>query len=87
MKGLSIEGIPQKDLERSMDKIEQVTQWAKLENIDRWALRAALLKALYEDAEEYFASAKGNYREMAAFDNGVATALESMKNAEEKKTS
>ncbi|MGI0090191.1 MAG: hypothetical protein ACREBS_00635 [Nitrososphaerales archaeon] len=84
MKNLNIEGIAQKDLDQSMNKIDEFQQWARLEKVDRWAFRAALLKALYDDAEEYFASTNGNYRELAAFDNGVATALESLKSGGKK---
>jgi hypothetical protein len=80
MPRLRIEGIPQKDLDRSVEKIEEIQKWAAQEKLDRWAFRAALLKALYEDAEEYFMKTKSTYREMAAFDNGVATTLDSLKN-------
>ena len=79
MQGLRVEGIPQKDLDRCMERIEEIQKWATQEKIDRWAFRAALLKALYEDAEEYFQKTNSSYREMAAFDNGVATTLDSLK--------
>ena len=75
---LSIEGIPKRDLDLSLEKIEELRQWALREKIDRWAFRAALLKALNEDANEYFELAKGTFREIAAFDNGVAVTLESL---------
>ncbi len=76
---LRIEGIPQKDLDRCVEKIEEIQSWAKKEQLDRWAFRAALLKALHEGAEDYFKETNSNFREMAAFDNGVATALDSLK--------
>ncbi|MHB2037562.1 MAG: hypothetical protein ACYCPW_12610 [Nitrososphaerales archaeon] len=79
MQGLKIEGIPQKDLDRCIEKIEQFQKWAAQEKLDRWAFRAALLTALYEDSEEYFEKTNSTYREMAAFDNGVATTLDSLK--------
>jgi hypothetical protein len=81
---LEIEGVPQKDLDSSVDRVEQLVDWAKKEKIDPWALRAALLTALYDNAEEYFVTTKGTYREIAAFDNGVATALDSLKKVKEK---
>jgi hypothetical protein len=74
-----IEGVPEKDLNLCLKKTEEITEWAKKEKIDPWAFRAALLKALYENAEDYFAAKKGTFREIAAFDNGVATALEALK--------
>ncbi len=79
MEDLNIEGIPQKDLDLCIDKIEEVRKWAKREGVDRWAFRAGLLKSLYEDAEDYFIKSGSTYREIAAFDNGVATRLESLK--------
>ena len=79
MQGLKIEGIPQNDLDRCVERIEQFQKWASQEKLDRWAFRAALLKALHEDAEEYFGKTNSTYREMAAFDNGVATTLDSLK--------
>jgi hypothetical protein len=75
----AVEGIRQDELDMCVEKIEAIQRWATRENLDRWALRAALLKALDEDAEQYFLSTNGNYREIAAFDNGVAIALESSK--------
>ena len=77
---LSIEGIPQNDLDKILDRMQELKQWVSKENIDRWAFRAALLKALNEDANEYFESKVGTFREIAAFDNGVAVAIESFKN-------
>ncbi len=79
MKRLSVEGILQKDLDLCVDTIAAIQDWAKKEKVDRWAFRAALLKALFEDAENYFEETKGNYREIAAFDNGVANTLDSLK--------
>jgi hypothetical protein len=76
---LSIEGIPQKDLDRCVEKVEEIQSWAKHEKLDRWAFRAALLKALSNDADEYFEKTNSTYREIAAFDNGVATVLDSSK--------
>lgn len=80
MAGLRIEGIPQKDLERCIAKIEEIRLWAGQEKLDRWAFRAALLKAIHEDSEEYFGKTNSTFREIAAFDNGVATALDSQEN-------
>jgi hypothetical protein len=77
LKELDIEGVPQKDLDSAIKKILEFRDWARDENLDRWAVRAALLKALHEDAEEFFKDTKGTFREIAAFDNGVATAIES----------
>lgn len=82
MKRLSIDGIPQKDLDESLNRVEELRIWAEKENIDRWAFRAALLKALYNNADEYFERENGTYREIAAFDNGVATVMDSLKNKE-----
>ena len=81
MVGLTIEGVPQKDLDASLEKVEQLSAWAKSEKIDFWSFRAALLKALMENAEKYFQSGAGTYREIAAFDNAVATAVESTRRA------
>ena len=78
MTGLIIEGVPQKDLDASLEKVDELTRWAKSDNIDFWAFRAALLKALKGNAEEYFQSGAGTYREIAAFDNAVATAIDSI---------
>ena len=78
LKQLSIDGVPQKDLDQSVGKVKELQEWAREQNLDRWAFRAALLKVLYEDAEEFFKDKKGTFREIAAFDNGVATALESI---------
>ena len=78
MKQFSVEGVPQRDLDQTVSKVRELLEWAREENLDRWAFRAALLKALYEDAEEFFKETKGTFREIAAFDNGVATALDSM---------
>lgn len=82
---LVIEGIPQDSLDRCLDRMHELSQWAVKEKIDRWAFRAALIKALYDNADEYFASGQGTFREIAAFDNGVATALKKTKVEEEKK--
>lgn len=79
MRRLVIKGIPQADLDHSLDRIQELQQWASKERIDRWAMRAALLKALNEDANDYFEHGKGDFREIAAFDNGVAVAVESLK--------
>ena len=76
---LRIEGIPQKDIDRCVEKVEETQSWVKREKLDRWAFRAALLKALSDDAEEYFRETNSTYREIAAFDNGVATVLDSSK--------
>ncbi len=81
MHGLSIEGVAQVDLDRSVKKVQELQEWAKENNIDRWAFRASLLKGLYEDAEQFFSETKGTYRDIAAFDNGVATALDSQTKA------
>lgn len=79
MRRLSIDGIPQRDLDQSLDKMSELKQWVSKEKIDRWAFRAALLEALNGDANYYFENKKGTFREIAAFDNGVAVALESFK--------
>jgi hypothetical protein len=76
---LSIEGVPQADLDQSVKRVEELQHWARENSIDRWAFRASLLKALAEDAEQFFSETKGTFREIAAFDNGVATALDSLK--------
>lgn len=70
-----IEGVPREAFEMCVGKMDEFAQWSRTEKIDRWAYRAALLKALYESADEYFASGEITFRELAAFDNGVATAL------------
>lgn len=73
---ISIEGIPQKDLDLCLHKFQGLQEWARREKIDRWAFRACLVKALNDDAHEYFQEAKATFREIAAFDNGVAKAIE-----------
>ena len=75
MTELTVDGIEQKSLDRCVAKIDEAVQWTVSEKIDRWAFRASLLKALYDDAAKYFRSGEGTFREIAAFDNGVATAL------------
>jgi len=55
--------------------MSELESWSRKQKIDRWAFRSALLKALYDDADEYFGSGEGTFRELAAFDNGVAAAL------------
>jgi hypothetical protein len=74
----SIEGVPQEQLELCIDKMGELAKWYKEQNIDRWAFRSALLKTLYDDADEYFESGEGTFRELAAFDNGVATTLKAI---------
>lgn len=76
MDQISIEGVPQRDLDLCLRKIQDLQEWAKRENIDRWAFRAGLVKALNEDASEYFQEDNATFREIAAFDNGVAKAIE-----------
>jgi hypothetical protein len=76
---LSVEGVRQKDLDRCLEKVEEIQTWVKREKLDHWAFRAALLKALYDDAEEYFEKTGSTFREVAAFDNGVATILDALK--------
>jgi hypothetical protein len=71
----TIDGVPQDQLDSTVKKMEELIRWSKDQKIDRWAFRAALLKTLYDDADEYFESGEGTFRELAAFDNGVATAL------------
>ena len=78
MQELNIEGVPQGDLDQSIKRVEELQLWARENRIDRWAFRASLLKALNEDAERFFSETRGTFREIAAFDNGVATALESI---------
>jgi len=73
-----IEGVPNDQLELCIDKMGELQRWSKEQKIDRWAFRSALLKTLYDDADEYFESGEGTFRELAAFDNGVATALKVM---------
>jgi hypothetical protein len=77
MSELRIEGVPDADLQKSMKKISELQEWEKKEKIDFWAFRASLLVALNDSSERYFRETKGTYREIAAFDNGVAKALES----------
>ena len=79
MRTLSVDGVPQNDLDRCLRKVEDLGRWSRKEKLDRWAFRASLLKALYDDADEYFAEGGGTFREIAAFDNGVATALRALK--------
>jgi hypothetical protein len=71
----SIEGVPQDQLDVCVKKIEELVKWSSEQKIDRWAFRSALLKALYDDADSYFGSSEGTFRELAAFDNGVTNAL------------
>jgi hypothetical protein len=78
MAKLAIEGITQDDLEKCIAKLDEITVWVTKEKIDRWAYRAGLLKVLYDNADEYFASGEGTFREIAAFDNGVASALKKL---------
>ncbi len=78
MAKLAVEGVPEKDLEESISKLDEVVDWTSKEKINRWAFRAALLKTLYDNADEYFASGEGTFREIAAFDNGVASALKKL---------
>jgi len=82
MADLSLDGVPEDSLNRCIERIDELTKWAEDEQIDRWAFRASLLKALYEDADRYFASGAGTFREIAAFDNGVATAIRQEKSAD-----
>lgn len=77
---ISIEGIPQDELDLCLHKIHELQEWAKKRGVDRWAFRAALIKALNDDSKGFFEEAKGTFREIAAFDNGVANALESEEN-------
>ncbi len=79
MNNLTIGGVPQEDLEKCISKMAEVTDWSRKEKIDQWAVRAALLKSLYDNADMYFASGDGTFREIAAFDNGVASALKKSK--------
>jgi len=74
----AIEGVPQDQLELCIGKMDELARWSKKQNIDRWAFRSALLKTLYDNADEYFESGEGTFRELAAFDNGVATTLKAM---------
>jgi hypothetical protein len=78
LKDFSLEGISQEDLDIACSKVVEVTKVLREEGKDRWAVRAAFLKALYDDADEYFAQKLGTFREIAAFDNGVAVALKTM---------
>lgn len=75
MADLSLEGVPQQSLNKCVKKLDELTKWAVEEQVDRWAFRASLIKALYEDADRYFASGEGTFREIAAFDNGVAAVV------------
>jgi hypothetical protein len=77
---LNIEGVSKDNLERCIEKLNDLKDWTRKEKMERWAFRAALIKTLYDDADEYFASEEGTFREIAAFDNGVATALKRLKN-------
>jgi hypothetical protein len=74
-----LDGIPQEDLDEACSKVQEVTQMLRMEGKDRWAVRAALLKALYDDADQYFEQKLGTFREIAAYDNGVAVALKALK--------
>jgi hypothetical protein len=78
MVNLTIEGVTQEDLEKCIVKLDEITAWVTKEKLDRWAYRAGLLKVLYDNADEYFASGEGTFREIAAFDNGVASALKKL---------
>jgi hypothetical protein len=80
MAELKIEGVPGADLQKCMKKILELQGWARNEKIDFWAFRVSLLAALNESSEKYFRETKGTYREIAAFDNGVAKALEPKSN-------
>ena len=80
---LKIDGVPQKDLQASLEKLAVFQRWAIDEKIDRWAVRAALLKALHDSSEEYFQSQNGTFREIAAFDNAVGAALETNENPQD----
>jgi hypothetical protein len=84
MNNLTIEGVPQQDLEKCISKMAEVTDWSREEKVDQWALRAALLKSLYDNADLYFSSGDGTFREIAAFDNGVASALKKSKEESKK---
>jgi hypothetical protein len=75
----SIEGVSQGDLEKACSKVGVLVKELKEQQLDRWAVRASLLKALYDDADDYFSQKLGTFREIAAFDNGVATALRNLK--------
>ncbi len=78
MKKFRLEGVPESDLDRCVAKVEELERWARGEKVNRWAFRAAMLKALYSDADSYFKGKEGTFREIAAFDNGVAHALEEL---------
>ena len=73
---IRVDGISQKDLDICLQKIQEMRDWVKEEKVDRWAFRASLVKALNEDTEEYFRETNATFREIAAFDNGVAKAIE-----------
>ncbi|MDA4130562.1 MAG: hypothetical protein OK457_07305 [Thaumarchaeota archaeon] len=79
LRNLSLDGVPQKDLDEANSKVSELMKILTDAKIERWAIRASLLKALYDDADEYFAQKLGTFRELAAFDNGVATALRNLK--------
>ncbi|MDA4111009.1 MAG: hypothetical protein OK439_00610 [Thaumarchaeota archaeon] len=79
MTALSVDGVPQKDLDECIEKLEDLARWSREKKLDRWAFRAALLKALYDNADAYFVEGGGDFREIAAFDNGVATVLRSVR--------
>jgi len=79
LRNLSLDGVPQKDLDEASSKVTELTKQLNDARIDRWAIRASLLVALYDDADEYFAQKLGTFRDLAAFDNGVATALRNLK--------
>lgn len=80
---LKIEGVPEKDLKMSIEKLGEFQKWAAEEKVDRWTIRAALLMALDEDSEHYFLDSGGTFREVAAFDNGVGSALRSAKSRQD----
>ena len=76
---VKIEGVPERDLKMSIEKLNEFQKWAVGEKVGRWAVRAALLMALDENSEHYFLHEGGSFREIAAFDNGVGMALRSAK--------
>jgi hypothetical protein len=80
LKEFSLEGIPQEDLDEACSKVREIMLKLLEQGKDRWAVRAALLKGLYDNADEYFAQKLGTFREIAAFDNGVAIALKTLNN-------
>jgi hypothetical protein len=87
MTELKIEGVSQEVLEKVLLKVNELTKWAEGQHVDRWAFRASLLKALYDDADKYFESGEGTFRELASFDNGVATVLRNLKESKTKQSS